>query len=130
MVTDPIADMLVQIKNASMAGRQYVVIPHSKMKERVATILVSEGYITQFEKDDEPVKRKMTITLKYLNKKPVLTDVKRKSKPGLRQYVSKDAIPRVLGGMGISILSTSAGIMTGSEAKKRGIGGELLCVIW
>lgn len=130
MLTDPIADMLVRIKNASMAGRNSVNVPYSKLKEKVANILAQEGYIGTIQKNNEEIYRSMTITLKYQNKKPVINDIKRKSKPGLRQYVAKDAIPTVLGGMGISILSTSAGIMTGMEARKRGIGGELLCVIW
>jgi small subunit ribosomal protein S8 len=130
MVTDPIADMLVQIKNASMAGKTTVVLPHSKMKERVARILLNEGYIAGLEAQGEGVKKSLHITLRYQNKKSVLTDVKRKSKPGLRQYVDKDTIPTVLGGMGIAIVSTSSGIMTGKEARKRGIGGELLCVLW
>lgn len=129
MVTDPIADMLVRIKNASMAGRASIIVPYSKLKEQVAKILEQEGYIASAEKNGE-VKPNLIIQLRYQNKRPVITDLKRKSKPGLRQYVAKDSIPTVLGGMGISILSTSAGIMTGNEAKKRGIGGELLCVIW
>jgi small subunit ribosomal protein S8 len=129
MVTDPIADMLVRIKNASMAGRAQIIVPHSKLKQQLAQILVQEGYLSSVEKNTEE-KPSLMITLKYQNKHPVITDLKRKSKPGLRLYVAKDSIPRVLGGMGISILSTSAGIMTGTDAKKRGIGGELLCVIW
>lgn len=130
MVTDPIADLLIQIKNASMAGRVSVVLPSSKMKVKVAEILVNEGYIAHFEQQENDGKKTLSITLKYHNKKSVLTDLKRRSKPGLRLYVPKSEIPTVLGGMGIAILSTSQGVMTGTEAKKLGIGGELLCTIW
>jgi small subunit ribosomal protein S8 len=130
MVSDPIADMLVQIKNASMAGRLRVTLPHSKLKEKVAEILVKEGYIVSVETTGESPKRMLVLTLKYENKRSVITDIKRKSKPGLRRYIPKTAIPTVLGGVGIAILSTSAGIMTGQDAKKRGIGGELICEIW
>ena len=130
MVTDPIADMLTRIKNASMAGRISITVPYSKLKEKVAKILVQEGYIARIEKPEEAIKGLMIITLRYQNKRPVINDIKRKSKPGLRLYIAKDDIPTVLGGMGIAILSTSSGIMTGLEAKKKGIGGELLCVIW
>ena len=96
MVTDPIADMLVRIKNATMAGRAFIVVPHSKLKEKVSKILEQEGYITRFEKNGENIDRSLTITLKYQNKRPVITDIKRKSKPGLRQYVAKDSITKVL----------------------------------
>jgi len=130
MVTDPIADLLIQIKNASMAGRVSVVLPSSKMKVKVTEILAKEGYIAHFEQNENDGKKTLSITLKYQNKKSVLTDLKRRSKPGLRLYIPKSEIPTVLGGMGIAILSTSQGVMTGTEAKKLGIGGELLCTIW
>jgi small subunit ribosomal protein S8 len=130
MVSDPIADMLAQIKNASMAGRSSVALPHSKLKEKVAQILVREGYITSVGITGESPKQMLVITLKYQNKRSVITDVKRKSKPGLRRYVPKTEIPTVLGGVGVAIVSTSSGVMTGQEAKKRGIGGELICEIW
>ena len=130
MVSDPIADMLAQIKNASLAGRSNVALPHSKLKEKVAFILAQEGYIASLETTGENPKRTLVLTLKYENKRSVITDVKRKSKPGLRRYIPKTAIPTVLGGVGMAIISTSAGIMTGQEAKKRGIGGELICEIW
>jgi len=130
MVSDPIADMLAQIKNASMAGRSSVTLPHSKLKEKVANILAKEGYIVSLEATGENPKRMLVLTLKYQNKRSVITDIKRKSKPGLRRYIPKTEIPTVLGGVGIAIISTSAGIMTGQEAKKRGIGGELICEIW
>lgn len=130
MVSDPIADMLIRIKNASMAGRLTVLIDHSKIKEAVAKILAQEGYIAKIEVDTTQPRKKILLTLKYENKKSVITDVKRKSKPGRRFYVPHTAIPRVLGGMGTAILSTSTGIMTGTDAQKKGIGGELLCEIW
>jgi small subunit ribosomal protein S8 len=130
MVSDPIADMLAQIKNASLAGRSTVALPHSKLKEKVAAILVKEGYVKSLETTGEIPKRMLVLTLKYQNKRSVITDVKRKSKPGLRRYIPKTAIPTVLGGVGIAIISTSSGIMTGQEAKKQGNGGELICEIW
>lgn len=130
MVSDPIADMLAQIKNASMAHLPKVTLPHSNMKEKVAVILAREGYVGSVDITGELPKKQMVITLKYESKKSVITDVKRKSKPGFRRYVAKQDIPTVLGGMGLAILSTSQGIMTGKEAKKQGIGGELLCEIW
>lgn len=130
MVSDPIADMLAQIKNATLAGRSTVTLPHSKLKQRVAEILSKEGYIVSVEATGESPKRMLVLTLKYENKRSVITDIKRKSKPGLRRYIPKTAIPTVLGGVGTAIISTSAGIMTGQEAKKRGIGGELICEIW
>lgn len=130
MVSDPIADMLIRIKNASMAGRATVLIGHSKIKESVAKILAQEGYISGINIDQSESRKKIQLTLKYENKKSVITDVKRKSKPGRRYYIPHTAIPRVLGGMGTAILSTSTGIMTGRDAKKKGIGGELLCEIW
>jgi small subunit ribosomal protein S8 len=132
MVSDPIADMLIRIKNASMAGRVTVLLGHSNIKEAVAKILQQEGYIANVVVDssESETRKKIVLTLKYENKKSVITDVKRKSKPGRRQYIPHSAIPRVLGGMGTAILSTSTGIMTGREAQKKGIGGELLCEIW
>jgi small subunit ribosomal protein S8 len=130
MVTDPIADMLIRIKNASMAGRSHISVNHSKVKEALAKILSTEGYISDVSLAEEGTKRTLTIALKYHQKKSVITEIKRKSKPGRRQYITKTAIPRVLGGMGTAILSTSSGLMTGKEAQKKGIGGELICEIW
>jgi small subunit ribosomal protein S8 len=130
MVTDPIADMLIRIKNASMAGRATISVSHSKMKEAVANILVKEGYIAEVSVSQEGLKKSLHIKLKYEDKKSVITQIVRKSKPGRRQYIPKTSIPRVLGGMGIAIVSTSSGIMTGKDAQKKGIGGELLCEIW
>ncbi len=130
MVNDPIADMLIQIKNAAMVGKKDVKFPYSRMKQAVAAILVKEGYLEQASVSGEDPKRMLELQLKYTNRTPVITDVRRRSKPGLRVYVNKTEIPRVLGGMGVAILSTPQGVMTGNEAKKRGIGGELLCEIW
>lgn len=130
MVNDPIGDMIIQIKNAAMAGRRDVVLPYSGVKMALAQTLLKEGYITRVEKSGEAPKFQLRMTLAYHDDTPVVTNVKRKSKPGMRVYIGKHEIPMVVGGMGIAILSTPKGIMTGKEAKKLGIGGELLCEIW
>ena len=130
MVTDPIGDMISQIKNAFMAGKGEVVLPYSRMKESVAKILCDTGYLKFVETVGDVPKQELKLTLMYTDKVPALTDIKRKSKPGLRVYVGKNAIPKVLSGMGVAILSTPQGVMTGMEAKKRNIGGELLCIVW
>jgi small subunit ribosomal protein S8 len=130
MVNDPIGDLLIQIKNASMAGKRVVELPYSRVKHAVADILAKEGYVTGVTRGGAVPKEHLHVEIKYDNGTPALTDLKRVSKPGLRWYVNKKEIPTVVGGMGISILSTPQGIMTGKEAKKRGIGGELLCKVW
>jgi small subunit ribosomal protein S8 len=130
MVNDPIGDMIIQIKNAKMAGNKVIEIPYSQMKQNVANIMQKAGYLVSVEKTGNAPQNKLKIELKYHGNDPVLTDVKRKSKPGLRVYVGKNMIPNVIGGMGIAILSTPLGIMTGYEAKKHGVGGELLCEVW
>ncbi|MEK9143590.1 MAG: 30S ribosomal protein S8 [Patescibacteria group bacterium] len=130
MVTDPIGDLISQIKNAFMAGKGDVVLPHSRLKESVAKVLCDTGYLKFVETVGDNPKRELKLTLMYTNKIPALTDIKRKSKPGLRVYVGKNAIPSVISGLGVAILSTPQGVMTGTEAKKRNIGGELLCVVW
>lgn len=130
MVNDSVGDLLAQIKNAYMAGRSVVVLPHSKMKEALARILAREGYLASVEVAGETYKKTLELTLRYQGKSPAMTDVKRKSKPGLRIYVRSEGIPTVVGGMGTAILSTPQGIMTGKEAKKKHIGGELLCEVW
>lgn len=130
MTNDPIGDLLIQIKNASMAGKSAISLPYSRMKHAVADILAREGYVGSIGKDGIAPKESLRIEIKYQGGIPVITDLKRVSKPGLRAYVNKKEIPNVVGGMGIAILSTPQGIMTGKEAKKRGIGGELLCKIW
>lgn len=131
MLTDPIADMLARIRNALMAGHQTVDIPASNMKKAIAQILKDEGYIKDFIVVDDKKQGIITIYLKYVGyKKPAITGMKRISKPGRRVYCSKDEIPRVLSGMGISILSTSSGVITGKKAKELGVGGEVLCYVW
>lgn len=130
MVNDSVGDLLAQIKNAYMAGRSVVVLPHSKMKEALARILAREGYLASVEVAGETYKKTLELTLRYQGKSPAMTDVKRKSKPGLRIYVRSEGIPTVVGGMGTAVLSTPQGIMTGKEAKKKHIGGELLCEVW
>ncbi len=130
-VNDPIGDMLIRIKNALMAKHREVTIPASKMKLRIAEILKEEGYIKDFEFIDDGKQGVIRIILKYDRYgRPVIRDVKRVSKPGRRIYVDKEHIPRPLQGMGISIISTSQGVMTGKEAKRRGVGGEVVAFIW
>jgi small subunit ribosomal protein S8 len=131
-ITDPIADMLTRIRNAIMARHDSVLIPASKTKISIADILKQEGFITDYEvvKGNTP-QRVIKIQLKYMGKKePVLTGLKRVSKPGLRVYVGKGEIPRIYEGLGITILSTPSGVMTGRQAWRKGVGGEVLCYIW
>jgi len=131
MMTDPIADMLIRIKNALMARHKTVIIPASKMKLEIARILKEEGYIEDYKFIDEKPQGKIEIVLKYdENKRPVIAGVKRVSKPGRRIYKGYRDLPKVLDGLGIAIISTSQGIMTDYEARKRKIGGEVLCEIW
>jgi len=130
MVNDPIGDMIIQIKNAGMVGKPTISLPSSKGKFAVASILLKEGYVRSVEQKGEAPRLQLVIKLKYVNGKHVITDVKRMSKPGIRLYVDKNTIPVILGGMGTAIISTSKGVMTGKEAKKTGIGGELMCEIW
>lgn len=130
MVNDPIGDMLIQIKNAGTAGHKRLEIPYSGMKYALAIILVKERYIEEVKKVGDNPKYRLHITLRYDNGIHAITNVKRISKPGLRWYIDKGAIPIVVGGMGTAIVSTSKGMMTGREAKRTGIGGELLCEIW
>ena len=121
--------MLTRIRNASRALLPAVEMPHSRMKESLAKILKSEGYVAEVSVDGKVIK-KLKIQLKYQGKKNVIEGLKRISKPGLRKYVGSTEIPRVLAGLGISIVSTSEGVMTGTQAKKKNLGGELLCYIW
>jgi len=130
MVNDPIGDMLIQIKNASAAHNSVIELPYSKLKAALGKILLEEGYVASMAKIGTDPKANLRVGIKYVNEESVITGVKRVSKPGLRWYVNKDTIPQVVGGMGIAILSTPQGIMTGRDAKKKGIGGELLCKIW
>jgi small subunit ribosomal protein S8 len=126
MVNDPIGDMLIQIKNAALAKKDVIELPYSKLKKALGEILAQEGYISSLAKVGDDPKAMLRIGIKPA----AITDVKRVSKPGLRWYVNKSKIPTVVGGMGIAILSTPSGLMTGKEARKKGIGGELLCKIW
>jgi small subunit ribosomal protein S8 len=128
-MSDPISDMLTRIRNASRALLPAVELPHSRMKESLAQILKKEGYVAEVSVDGKVIK-KLKIQLKYQGKKNVIEGLKRISKPGLRKYVGATEIPRVLGGLGVSIVSTSEGVMTGTQAKKKNLGGELLCYIW
>jgi small subunit ribosomal protein S8 len=128
-MSDPISDMLTRIRNAGRALRPAVELPHSRMKESVAKILKSEGYVADVAVEGSKIK-KLKIHLKYQGKKGVIEGLKRVSRPGLRRYVGSTEIPRVLSGMGVSIVSTSQGVMTGAQAKKKNLGGELLCYVW
>ncbi len=133
MLTDPIADMLTRIRNANKALHDRTEMPTSKLKEEIARLLKEEGYIRDFHvaaEDGLPYK-KLVVELKYSrSRERVLTDLKRISKPGRRIYAQKDRLPRVLGGMGISILSTSRGVVTSRTAEREGVGGEVICFVW
>lgn len=131
VICDPIADMLTRIRNANTVKHEKVDVPTSKMKKAIAQILVEEGYIKDFEILEDGAKSNIRITLKYgANKSKVITGLKRISKPGLKVYADKEEVPKVLGGLGIAILSTSSGIMTDKTARNQGIGGEVLAYIW
>ena len=131
-MSDPIADMLTRIRNAKTAKHDTVAVPSSKMKLAIADILVDEGYIAKYELVDNGPAKDIVITLKYGEDKneKIITGLKRISKPGLRIYAGKDQIPKVLGGLGIAILSTNKGVITDKEARKQHVGGEVLCFIW
>lgn len=130
-VNDPIADMLTRIRNAGMARHQTVKIPLSKIKHHIAEILRDEGYIKDFEVEEDQPFSNIVLHLKYTaNRQPVITGLKRVSRPGLRVYTKRTDIPQVRGGLGLSILSTPKGLMTGDKAWKEGVGGEVVCYIW
>ena len=130
-ISDPIADMLTRIRNAIMARHDSVLIPTSRMKLGIARIIKAEGFISDYEVLRAKPQRTIKIYLKYDDKnQPILSGLERISKPGLRMHVQRKEIPRVYGGLGIAILSTSDGMMTGQQAWRRGIGGELLCYVW
>jgi small subunit ribosomal protein S8 len=130
-VTDPIADMLTRIRNASLARHRELTLPSSRIKRDIARILVEEGFVESYATSQDGVQEFLTIQLKYVEgKTPVVSGLKRISKPGLRVYARKTEIPRVLGGLGTAILSTSHGIMTGQSARKLNLGGEVLCYVW
>jgi small subunit ribosomal protein S8 len=130
-VSDPIADMLTRIRNASRARHTEVVVPASRTKREIARILLEEGFIAAVSEEHEGAHQVLRVTLKYVDgKAPVVSGLKRISKPGLRVYARKTEIPRVLGGLGIVIVSTSQGIMTGAQAHKAQLGGEVLAYVW
>ena len=128
-MNDPISDMLARIRNANLALLPAVEMPHSKIKESIDAILKREGYISDFAVEGK-LPRTIKMKLKYQGKKSVIEGLKRVSTPGLRRYVGSTEIPRVRGGLGVSMLSTSEGVMTGTQARKKNLGGELICEIW
>jgi small subunit ribosomal protein S8 len=129
-ISDTIADMLTRIRNAGTAGHASCEIPASNVKKAIAQILLEEGYISRIEMIADDKQGKIKITLKYAAKKPVISGIKRISRPGLRVYADKENLPKVLGGLGIAIVSTSHGIMTEKKARNEGIGGEVLAYVW
>jgi small subunit ribosomal protein S8 len=131
MLTDPIADFLTRIRNANQAYKERVEIPNSRMKRALAEIMKSEGFVRNYDKIEDGKQGVLRLYLKYgPNKQKVLTGLKRISKPGLRVYVQKDEVPKVLGGLGIAIISTPKGLMTDKQARQDGLGGEVICYIW
>jgi len=127
-MSDPIADMLTRIRNGQSAAKAEVVMPASNMKQSIAKVLKDEGFINDFSVSDD-VKAEMTVSLKYFEGRPVIEKIKRVSRPGLRIYKNKDELPKVLNGLGVSIVSTSKGMMTDSQARTAGIGGEIVCLV-
>ena len=128
-MTDPIADMLTRIRNGQKARKVSVSMPASTAKEAVAAVLKDEGYITEFATSGEGSSKSLNVELKYYEGTPVIETVKRVSKPGLRVYRGKEELPKVLGGLGIAIVSTSAGVMSDRQAREKGVGGEVICVV-
>lgn len=130
-MTDPIADMLTRIRNANTAGHESVLIPASKMKKSIAEILKNEGFISNYEIDSNNAQGTIRVDLKYgPNKEKTIIGIKKISKPGLRVYAKAERVPKVLGGLGIAILSTSHGVITDKEARNQGVGGEVICYVW
>ena len=128
-MTDPIADMLIRIKNAAAVGKPAVSMPSSKIKVAIAKVLQDEGYIASSRVTQDGAKAELEISLKYFEGRPVIERLQRVSRSSLRQYRGKDAIPKVLGGLGVAIISTSKGIMTDTQARQQGVGGEVLCFV-
>jgi small subunit ribosomal protein S8 len=128
-MSDPIADMLTRIRNGQMAGHKNVVMPSSKLKAAVAKVLNDEGYISAYSINDNDGKTELSVDLKYFDGKPVIDMIKRVSRPGLRVYKNKDELPKVIGGLGIAVISTSKGIMTDRAAREAGVGGEVICYV-
>ena len=129
-VTDPIADLLARVRNGTRAQKTEMFIPYSKIKTEIARILKDEGYISDYSIDTTAAHPRIKITNKLANRSSAITGLRRVSRPGLRRYVGADEVPRVLGGMGLAILSTSRGVLSGREAKKQKVGGELLAYVW
>ena len=127
---DPLSDMLTRIRNAQMAGKTAVEMPGSKLKAAVANVLKEEGYIADFSATNEDGKPRLAIELKYFDGKPVIAEIDRISRPGLRNYAGKDGLPSVRGGLGVAIVSTSKGVMTERAARAAGVGGEVLCTVF
>ena len=132
MYTDPIADYLTRIRNANSAGHRVVEIPASKLKKEITNILFDQGFILSYKFDDSTVQGTIKIALKYdkVTKEPVIRHIERASRPGLRKYAGADNLPRVLNGLGIAIISTSQGVMTGKKARELNIGGEVICYVY
>ena len=128
-MTDPIADMLTRIRNGQASNKTEVAIPSSKLKTAIAEVLKKEGYISNYSTSDKGGKNILTIELKYFEGKPVIESIHRSSKPGLRLYKNKENLPKVLGGLGVAIVSTSAGVMSDRVAREKGVGGEVLCIV-
>jgi small subunit ribosomal protein S8 len=128
-MSDPVSDMLTRIRNAQMVGHAETVMPASRLKASIAQVLKDEGYIEDFALRDNGAKKELHIGLKYYAGRPVIERLERVSKPGLRVYKSRDAIPRVMNGLGVAILSTSRGVMTDRKARADGVGGEILCIV-
>ncbi len=128
-MSDPIADMLTRIRNGQQARKVSVSMPAAKLKSSIAKVLQDEGYIGEFSTENVEGKPTLTVTLKYFDGKPVIEKIKRASRPGLRQYTGAGLVPEVLGGLGIAVISTSQGVMTGKQAKAQGIGGEVICTV-
>src|SRR5579859_6001789 len=130
-MTDPVADMLTRLRNANAAYHDSVIMPHSKLKAHLAEILQQEGYIAGWRVEAAPVGKNLIVTLKYgPSRERSIAGIKRISKPGLRVYARKDNLPKVLGGLGVAIISTSTGLMTDKQAKKQGVGGEVVAWVW
>jgi len=128
-MTDPISDLLTRIRNALKARQPALVVPHSRIKERLVGVLKAEGYISDFEIEAQP-KKALKLKLKYEGRRAVIEGLRRVSRPGLRTYVRVGDLPRVRGGLGVAILSTSQGIMTASQARRQNLGGEVICHVW
>jgi len=131
VVTDPIADMLTRIRNAALVRQEHTLVPASKLKLEIAKVLKAQGYIQKYDLVDDKRQGQIRVYLRYgENGKPIITGLKRISRPGLRVYVDSGNIPRVLGGLGVAVLSTSRGVLTDRDARRRKVGGEVLCYVW